>query len=440
MKRTIGAILKTEIKKVTIAVLLILVGMLVAFTIFSSTIAGRQMCALVDLVASKYTGPISRELALGDSETSQVHFVRFLNDLKNLGLSPELNLSRSIETAVNAQAICQSSFLGSKISIPISFGGSRVASIDGSITGSHGLNWLLIAVAIIFIIAMGFWFLLKALTQKLEKTIVGPIRNMSEGKVFNDDLAVASEVIEIRNNFEFLKESFLIEENEKHALLKDKELSDFARQIAHDIKSPLSALSAIEAIDFNFIENKAMLFHATNRIRSIANLLVDRYQSKSSVIGSGNCLLLDVLEHVTIEKRVQFPNVDIILEDSLQIAFLAVAIDDVELSRIISNILQNAVEAVESKVDATIRIRAIVGPNGAEIIISDNGVGIPEKILPKILNDGISFNKPNGQGIGISAAQRSLKAASGQLSISSELGNGTSVKIAIPIASSPKWL
>lgn len=69
----------------------------------------------------------------------------------------------------------------------------------------------------------------------------------------------------------------------------------------------------------------------------------------------------------------------------------------------------------------------------AVLTISDNGVGIPEEILDKVLEEGFT-TKPNGTGMGLALARRYFEdVLGGKFSIESEVGKGTTITIKLPM-------
>lgn len=72
--------------------------------------------------------------------------------------------------------------------------------------------------------------------------------------------------------------------------------------------------------------------------------------------------------------------------------------------------------------------------NYIEIEVKDNGVGIPEDILPNIFEPFFT-TKPQGKGtgLGLSAVYGTIQQHKGSINVSSEFGKGTSFKIALPL-------
>ena len=87
------------------------------------------------------------------------------------------------------------------------------------------------------------------------------------------------------------------------------------------------------------------------------------------------------------------------------------------------------------------RIDLQVGTSGPNVFVrvTDNGIGIPEKDLPRLFDrfyrvDKARSRESGGTGLGLSIAQEILNQHKGRIEISSEYGKGTSVLITMPAA------
>jgi signal transduction histidine kinase len=116
-----------------------------------------------------------------------------------------------------------------------------------------------------------------------------------------------------------------------------------------------------------------------------------------------------------------------------------------DIGRVVLNLLTNAFYAVDekkkSRVDGyeptvTIATHYILPPSGqaVEIKVSDNGGGIPQKVLDKIFQPFFT-TKPTGQGtgLGLSLSYDIVKAHDGELKVESKNGQGSEFIIELPI-------
>lgn len=102
-----------------------------------------------------------------------------------------------------------------------------------------------------------------------------------------------------------------------------------------------------------------------------------------------------------------------------------------QLKQVFINIVKNAIEAMPG--GGTISIELWNTLDSVVIVISDEGEGIPEDILPK-LGEPFFTNKESGTGLGLMVSQRIIQAHKGHLEIQSEFGCGTVVMIKLPAA------
>ena len=116
--------------------------------------------------------------------------------------------------------------------------------------------------------------------------------------------------------------------------------------------------------------------------------------------------------------------------------------DGVSLQRALINLLDNAVDACkgEGRLKISTLARPIPGNGASGIIIeiADNGAGIPPDILPKIFDLFVTTKPPGkGTGFGLVICQEIVKAHGGTISVSSQVGRGTSIQIFLPTDTMP---
>jgi len=113
---------------------------------------------------------------------------------------------------------------------------------------------------------------------------------------------------------------------------------------------------------------------------------------------------------------------------------------DAELVRqALLNLLLNAMQAMPS--GGMVRIAVRRDSRLAIVEIADNGVGIPESLLPRVF-DLYFTTKPRGSGIGLAMTYRILQLHGGSMEVSSNAdpaspGHGTTFTLQIPISASP---
>ena len=221
-----------------------------------------------------------------------------------------------------------------------------------------------------------------------------------------------------------------------------------ARQVAHDIRSPLAALE-MPCTSKNVPEAERIIIRqATHRIRDIANDLSGRFR-EAPATGTAPAdpaaapapqLLPVLIDEIVTEMRLHYRQrghleITANLDESNYGLFAAV--DPSIFRRVLSNLIQNAVEAIPES--GTVTIRSEVSGGKAVIAISDTGQGIPADILPRLGEHGATFGKPKGSGLGLHHAKEMTSLWNGGLDIESAPGNGTTVRLTLPVAEAPAW-
>lgn len=236
----------------------------------------------------------------------------------------------------------------------------------------------------------------------------------------------------------------IIAEKTKEALALELEaqesriISDIARQVSHDIRSPISAMNLVVGSLKDLPAAKIQLLKdSVQRVNDIANDLLSRsknvFRQNTSTISALRFRDLHrIADDVLNEKRLQFQKtmIDFDLQGATDHEGF-VSIEPVRFKRIISNLINNSIEALGEQG----RIEIVIAKASDDLIfeIRDNGRGIPMDILPKLMTEGFSFGKNNGNGLGLYSAKRDIESWGGSVRITSAIDSGTTVSIRLPL-------
>jgi len=248
----------------------------------------------------------------------------------------------------------------------------------------------------------------------------------------------------LRRNLNALKKGY-----ENELILNRAELfQSIAVQVSHDIRSPLGALEMISSSNKEIPKDLLLIIrNSVNRIRDIANDLVEskkkpfadisEFNLASNSVELENTHFAPLIGSIIDEKRVKYQISKQIKFDFVQevnSGDLLGKVNPVDLKRVLSNLLDNAVEALKNK-SGNVSVSLGVSPRdnaNIEIIVKDNGSGIPAIILPKLFEKGATFGKQDGSGLGLFHAKQAIEAMRGTLTLSSIEGDGTLVTISLP--------
>jgi signal transduction histidine kinase len=224
-----------------------------------------------------------------------------------------------------------------------------------------------------------------------------------------------------------------------------------AAQVAHDIRSPVFALdAALKNIPQLPEKQRVIVRHAINRIQDVANSLLEKNRQQSATAAAAGIVTADKLPAVYLlsaliapvvtEKRLQYearPEVKIWTVVSQDSYGLFSKVQPVEFRRIISNLLNNAIEAIGDK--GTVNVELDQNEGSIVLTVTDTGKGIPTEILAKLGQRGETHGKAGGSGLGLYHARTTAESWGGSLTITSELGKGTTVAINLPKAETPSY-
>lgn len=236
-----------------------------------------------------------------------------------------------------------------------------------------------------------------------------------------------------------------LQEQKLHSELeRNKEISEISRQVAHDIRGPLMALTTLTTLSHEMShEKKELLGLAVGRIRGIADDLLQRSKTQKfqdpsiadePIKASAKVSGVDIIETANSllkEFRFSYPNIEFTWHQHVNAQKLILPLDEVKMMRVLGNILNNSVEAAPES-EASVSVSLLDRDQNWLLQIMDNGSGIPEDVLPQLMEEGKSFGKENGNGLGLYDARKTLQAVGGDLQLRSRVGVGTQVIMIIP--------
>jgi signal transduction histidine kinase len=352
-----------------------------------------------------------------------------------------------------------------KIATPVYFDESKsesAAIVDVAYSEQAMVNvWnqsiviLLVAVVLAVLLSL---FIIRSASKKLtqpirllsERLSAGDLQQMEDLSGISKDNSV-SEISSLFRGIEQMSKTII--ESQKVLLYKkgqEVELA-LAKQVAHDIRSPLTALNAVLDCVPNMPDDaRRLVKSAVGRIMDITTKLLSQHRKNivrasvpdpnESVSVKEPELISQLIEQIVAEKRVQIQadkRVEIDAAAATRQLDVFACVDRVEFCRALSNTLNNAVEAIDREGKITISLKK----NGTDIIllIEDSGKGIPADVLERLGKFGQTFGKADGSGLGLFHAESTMKSIGGRVELKSKVGAGTSVRLIFPTSKPPDW-
>jgi signal transduction histidine kinase len=228
-------------------------------------------------------------------------------------------------------------------------------------------------------------------------------------------------------------------------LAEQEKFTQLAAQVAHDIRSPLTALNTTLKHLPEMPEQERVLLRAgAQRINDIANNLLAQHENNGLHLNDQQAelkpwLIVPIVESMLAEKRLQYEkaniNIDVQFGDTAHMVFAKVELPT--MKRVLSNLINNAIEALP-QLQGDIIIGVNVHAKIIEIAIQDNGAGIAPDRLGTLFT-AKKTTKNTGAGIGLSYAHDSIAKMEGKISVQSKIGEGSVFTISLPVANAPQW-
>ncbi|KTD13218.1 sensor histidine kinase [Legionella jamestowniensis] len=296
----------------------------------------------------------------------------------------------------------------------------------------------------LIILCIGIYFLLKRLKQSFISPLNELVLNLGPGKIEGFEPHVKS-VYEIKQLCTTLKKMNI--DVKKNASYEAEVRA--AKQVAHDIRSPLASLNLLLSAATALPEKQRVLMRTSiQRITDIANVLqkkADNEENKNDRTSDfENVMVVTLVELLVTEIRVQLgidTNISIDLAvDKAYGLFSVIKVS--EFNRVLSNLINNSLESFD-EFNHNIKISIHSENNYVIVIIEDDGKGISESILDKVGTYGFTFgkasSKTSGNGLGVYHAINTINSFGGNFIIESELNIGTKVTIKLPQSPPPSW-
>jgi two-component system nitrogen regulation sensor histidine kinase NtrY len=214
---------------------------------------------------------------------------------------------------------------------------------------------------------------------------------------------------------------------------------EMARQVAHEIKNPLTPMKLSiqylqKAIDNNSANVKEMA-------GSVAKTLVEQIDHLSKIasdfsqfanIGNPRSEVFD-LHEVLYSLVSLYETTENLLFKWVPVHHkIMVFADKTQLNRLFTNLLQNALEACVNNPKRVISVSEELNEETVVIKVADNGEGIPLEMQSKIFIPNFT-TKSSGTGLGLAMSKTIIEQAKGRIWFETVEGEGTTFYVEVPL-------
>jgi PAS domain S-box-containing protein len=239
--------------------------------------------------------------------------------------------------------------------------------------------------------------------------------------------------------FNDLSRTKSLEERVKHSE-KLAVLGEMAAVMAHEIRNPLNAIAGFAQLLQTKVEKSDprrkyvdIVTQEAFRIDILISDILDFVHQKKAANLAVN--LEQLADRVIAAKSEQAGRKEITLVKQASPNTPMVMGDAVRLERILLNLVNNAIDAMDRPGAITIKTERLEGDLGpvASIIVQDEGCGIPPENLETIFKPFFT-TKSAGTGLGLAIIQKIVEEHRGQITVKSEIDKGTTFSLVLPAA------
>jgi K+-sensing histidine kinase KdpD len=207
--------------------------------------------------------------------------------------------------------------------------------------------------------------------------------------------------------------------------------------IVHDLRAPLTAIrGAAQLLKMNPTEEKVsrtteIVLGQVDRMTAMTEEVLDFCRGKTS-LGAARCTLSSFLAQVagSLREEMTARSVELILDAQ---DGAAVNIDLRKMERVFRNLCENAAHAMPE--GGSLRIATSLDDGRVVVRLIDTGHGMSEDVRRRAFEPFFTEGKRNGSGLGMAISRRILEAHGGEIDIESTSSSGTTIRIALPVAS-----
>jgi len=228
-----------------------------------------------------------------------------------------------------------------------------------------------------------------------------------------------------------------------YARLRESEkmaaLGEMVDGIAHEIRNPLTTVGGMARRLYDAADEDVHKRYASTIMSSVKRMermmaRIDEYKGiLVSTLKPGD--LNAVVEQAAKDASALFEDLvdsngnrkTVVINTNLLPDAPPISIDAINLKMAIFNIIQNAVEAIESNGVVTLET-VLLDENTLALKVTDDGVGMSEEFVKKIFHP-FSTSKMTGAGLGLTISYRIIQDHNGEVEVESREGHGTTFTI-----------
>jgi len=279
------------------------------------------------------------------------------------------------------------------------------------------------------------------LSAFLANRISSPIRRLTKAttSVANGDFNIElednmkGEIKELYTGFNLMTRELQKNQIELAELERENAWKEMAKQVAHEIKNPLTPMKlAVQQLIVSYRDKNKNFDSIFEKISSTILSQIENLSqiasefSRFARMPNFKIEIIDMLPVINDSLNL-FVHENIKMQLKTNLTEAIVEADRSQIRRMLINLIRNSIQAGAD----LIKLRLEQEDSSFVIILSDNGSGIPQNIKEKIFDSNFT-TKIKGMGLGLTLAKRFLEGINGSISLADDVSSGASFRIYIP--------
>jgi signal transduction histidine kinase len=232
-----------------------------------------------------------------------------------------------------------------------------------------------------------------------------------------------------------------LQESREHMMQMEKlsALGTLVGGVAHEINNPLmGVMNYVEfaqqkSTDAKIVTVLGQALHEVERIKNIVRNMLIYVRTKSNP--TETCHINETINQTLSLLDGEFKKTNVQIRLNLAENLPAIHVGADGLQQVLINLLLNARDALSETADPRIDIAAQLNGNLLELMVCDNGTGIPEAIVTRIFDPFFTTKPPGkGTGLGLSVSHRLIEEAGGTIMVYNKSGYSCCMKLQFKVA------
>jgi signal transduction histidine kinase len=230
---------------------------------------------------------------------------------------------------------------------------------------------------------------------------------------------------------------------------------NFVQNVSHELRTPLNLIIGFSETMVNSPRSYGevnwtpdlrgdieCIYQNSQHLKNLIDDILDMasLENKKYEVELANTNLNALIHEVVLITESAYKSKGLFLETDLSPQIKLVHGDAIRLKQVILNLFSNALKYTK---EGGVRISTSIVGAMAYVYVKDTGKGIPEEDLEKVFDAFFQVDKSNdredyGTGLGLSISKQLIELHGGEMSLTSELGKGTTVYFSVPLATKKK--